>query len=110
MRLINKTALCVALVLSLYFLASMHLGNISAEQKQVLFQKDLSYDIYCVLQDYAQCVPNMKIVGMAEINGASFLEVQPTNFPQEKSGYILFSSIQTILPAGTPRPQGLTSQ
>jgi hypothetical protein len=110
MRYINKTALLVVLALSFYFLASLPLGNISAEESRTLFQKDLTYDIYYVLQDRAQYVVNVKIVGIVEINGVSFLEIQPVNFPQEKSGYILFSSIRTILPLGTLRPQGFTNK
>ena len=104
MRHIDKTALLVALALSFYFLTSLPLRNISAEQNQKLFQKDLYYDIYYVLQDGAQCVSNVKISGIVEINGVSFLEVQPANFPQEKSGYILFSSVRSILPVGTAQP------
>jgi ABC-type dipeptide/oligopeptide/nickel transport system permease component len=109
MRPINKTALLVLLAFVFYILASLPLGRISAAQNQTLFQKDLCYDIYYVLEDGAQCVANVKIVGFVEINGASFLEVQPMNFPQEKSGYILFSSVRTILPVGTVRPQGFSA-
>jgi len=103
MKRISKTALLVALALSFFFGVSLPLENISAEQVQKIFQKDLCYDIYYALQDGAQRVANVKIVGIVEINGILFLEVQPVNFPQEKSGYILFSSVRTIMPAGTPQ-------
>ena len=110
MRYIIKIVLLVALTLSSFLLAGLPVGNVSAEQNQKLFQKDLCYDIYYVLQDRAQCVANVKIAGFVEINGISFLEVQPVNFAQDKSGFILFSSIRTILPVGTLRPQGFTAK
>jgi hypothetical protein len=110
MRYFNRTVLLAMLALSFYLTASLPLGKVSAEQNQTLFQKDLTYDIYYVLQDRAQYVVNVKIVGIVEINGVSFLEIQPVNFPQEKSGYILFSSIRTILPVGSLRPQGFTAK
>jgi len=106
MKIINKTSLLVALVSSFYFLVSLSLGKVSAEQSQVWFQKNLSYDIYYALQDGVHCVANVKIAGIAEINGVSFLQVQPLNLLDERSGYILFSSVRSILPTGTPRPQG----
>ncbi|MFA5075596.1 MAG: hypothetical protein WC436_05865 [Candidatus Babeliales bacterium] len=101
MKYIDKTALLVTLAVSFFFLVSLPLESMSAEPIQKIFQKDLCYDIYYALQDGAQYVANVKIVGIVEINGISFLEVQPVNFPQEKSGYILFSSISAILPVGT---------
>jgi hypothetical protein len=104
MRYINRIALLVVLVLTCSFLISLPLKKISAEESGKFFQKDFGYDIYYVLQDSAQCVVNVKIVGLVEIYGASFMQVQPSNFPQEKSGYILFSSIRSILPTGTPQP------
>jgi hypothetical protein len=104
MRHMNKAALLVALVFGFSFLMNLPLENICAEQSSKFFQKDLCYDIYYEIPDGAQCVANVKILGVVEINGQSFLEIQPVNFPQEKSGYILFSSVRSILPFGTPQP------
>lgn len=77
----------------------------SAEQSRVVFEKDICYDVYYAIQDRPQVVSNVKIVGITMLGDAAFLEILPVNLPQERSGYILFASIRSILPVGFPRPQ-----
>lgn len=101
----NKLVLLVLITVSFSFLFSLPLKNSSAEPNQLIFQKDSCYDVYYVLQDHEQYIANVKIIDIVVIGAVPFLEIQSVQLPQDKSGYILFSSIRAILPVGYLKPQ-----
>ena len=66
------------------------------------FEKDTNYDIYYqITSDEANIIKNIKIIRIVNINDKEFLEISRSGFGDSgKRGFILFSSIKSILPAG----------
>ena len=104
---INKSGLLALIVLSLLCLAAMPTRNILAEEKELVFENDLRYDLYYVLEDQMQLISNVRIVDKVKIEGITFLAVQSPGVTSGKLGYVALSRIRVILPAGAPKPQNI---
>lgn len=99
----NKLALLVFIGISFFYLFGIFCTNSLAEQKQLDFEKNKSYDIYYQAENHAQYFKNVKIIDTVTIGGSAFLEIELSKPFRKNDGYISVSSIITILPAGASR-------
>ncbi|MFH1692555.1 MAG: hypothetical protein ABIC68_08355 [Candidatus Omnitrophota bacterium] len=108
MKLVKKIVLLS--LIATCFLWTIALKNCLAEQNLTAFQKDASYDIYYALQDHVQYISDVKIIGTTTIEEITFLKIEYPGISKERTGYIALSSIQAILPAGSPKPQNIKNR
>lgn len=94
-----KWSVCIGLL----FLAILSLRGF-AEDKPNVFNADVEYDVYYeAAKSQVYCAQSVKIGGLKNIEGVSFLVVKGNYSLKEREGYILFSSIKAILPTGYVR-------
>jgi hypothetical protein len=107
MKTRNKTGILVLIAASLFCLSGMPTKDILAEEKEVVFENDLRYDLYYVLEDQMQLISNVRIVDKVKIEGAIFLAIQSPGVTSGKLGYVALSRVRVILPTGAPKPQNI---
>ena len=76
-------------------------GNAKAQQQPTYLQFDekTTYDIYFSHSEELTIIKSVRILGFQEIGEKLFLVVQPNGFSlKDYEGFILFDSIQAILP------------
>ena len=104
MKPVNKLAVLVLILTSLFYLFSVPVRNCLAEQKELVFENDLRYDVYYMLEDQMQYIANVKITDTVSIEGVVFLVIQSPGITSGKNGYIALSRVRIILPVGSPKP------
>jgi len=68
-------------------------------QSTSYFDDKITYDIYFSNSEETRIIKSVQIMGFQEIGEKLFLVVQPNGFNlKDYSGFILFDSVQAILP------------
>jgi hypothetical protein len=82
---------------------SLSVGNLFAAENNISYlNKDVNYDITIEInQTLASNIKNVRVIGVADINGKYFLIIQQQEFIKPANALVSLDSVKLILPSGS---------